>query len=100
MDHYAEDQGGNTMVLWPIDQWGDVFTVNLTWGSIMRLGIIRSVAIAIAVSGTIVAAAGVAAADQSRPTGGDDSSARSSCNNSSDLDFERCCFLSCGPFFK
>jgi hypothetical protein len=100
MDHYARDQWGNTMEPWPIDQWGDGFTVNLTWGNIMRVGIIRSVAIATAVSGTILAAAGVAAADQSRPTGGDDPSAQSSCNNSSDLDFERGCFLSWGPFFK
>jgi hypothetical protein len=69
----------------------------------MQPGIIRSgirgVAIAAMLSGAFFAAAGVAAADQSRPTGGDNPSAQSSCN-SSDLDFERGCFLSWGPFFQ
>jgi hypothetical protein len=67
---------------------------------IIRSGIIRGVAIAAMLSGAFFAAAGVAAADQSRPTGGDNPSAQSSCNSSSDLDFERGCFLSWGPFFK
>ena len=99
MDRHAGDQSGNTMEPGPIDQWGDSFTSNLTWGNIMRLGIIRSVAIATVLGGTILAAAGVAAADQKRPTGGDDPSANSTCN-SGDLDFDRGCFLSWGPFFR
>jgi hypothetical protein len=65
----------------------------------MRRNIIRSVAITTVLGGTIFSAAGVAAADQGRPTGGDNSSAQSGCNTS-ELDSERGCFLSWGPFFK
>jgi hypothetical protein len=66
----------------------------------MRRVIIRSVAIITLLGGTILAAAGVAgAADQQRPTGGDNSSAQASCSPSerySDLG----CMLNWGPFFR
>ncbi|HYZ37209.1 MAG TPA: hypothetical protein VE673_10900 [Pseudonocardiaceae bacterium] len=51
-------------------------------------------------SGTILAAAGMAAAaDQQRPTGGDNPSARSTCN-SSDRYSDLGCMLGWAPFFK
>jgi hypothetical protein len=66
----------------------------------MRRSIIRSVTIITVLSGTILAAAGMAAAaDQQRPTGGDDPSARSSCN-SSDRYSDPGCMLGWGPLFK
>jgi hypothetical protein len=78
---------------------GRRFIDNSNLGDSMRRNIIRSVAITTVLGGTIFGAVGVAAADQGRPTGGDNSSAQSGCN-SSDLDFDRGCFLNWGPFFR
>jgi hypothetical protein len=62
----------------------------------MRRNIIRSLAITTVLGGTLFTAAGVAAADQGRPTGGD----KSPTCSPSDLEFEQGCFAGWGPFFK
>jgi hypothetical protein len=66
----------------------------------MRRSIIRSVALTVVFTGTVLATAGVAAAaDQGRPTGGDNSSAQASCS-SSDRYSDPGCMLGWEPFFK
>ncbi|MGH3831674.1 MAG: hypothetical protein ACRDRS_14705 [Pseudonocardiaceae bacterium] len=59
--------------------------------------IVRFLAVAAVLGGVVFTGAGVAAADQSRPVGGDNFSAPS-CGNS-ELDFIHGCFLGFGPFF-
>ncbi|MGH3695679.1 MAG: hypothetical protein ACRDRX_17100 [Pseudonocardiaceae bacterium] len=51
-----------------------------------------------AISGIILTDAGVAAADQERPAGGDNSSTQPSCG-AGDIDFAQGCFLGWGRFF-
>jgi hypothetical protein len=71
-----------------------------SWGDIVRRSIIRSVAITTVLSGTILTATGVAAAaDQRRPTGGDDPSAQGGCT-SSDRYSDPGCMLGWGPLFR
>jgi hypothetical protein len=68
------------------------------WGDTVRGVIIRLLAIAAVLGGVVFTGAGVAAADQGRPVGGDNSSAPAC--GPSDLDFTNGCFLGWGRFFK
>ncbi|MGH3669707.1 MAG: hypothetical protein ACRDSH_03580, partial [Pseudonocardiaceae bacterium] len=60
----------------------------------MRRVIVRALAIAAVLGGVAVAGAGVAAAEQARPVGGDNPSAQPC--GSGDMDFEHGCFLGMG----
>jgi hypothetical protein len=77
---------------------GRRFTDDSNLGDSMRRNTIRSVAITTVLGGTIFSAAGVAAADQGRPTGGDNSSAQGC--SSSDGYSDPGCMLGWGPLFK
>ena len=67
-------------------------------GDTVRRVIIRFLAIAAVLGGVVVTGTGVAAADQGRPVGGDNSSAPVC--GASDIDFAYGCFLGWGWFFK
>jgi hypothetical protein len=60
--------------------------------------IVRFLVIVAVLGGVASAGAGVAAADQGRPVGGDDSSAPPC--GTSDIDFEHGCFFGWGRFFQ
>jgi hypothetical protein len=64
----------------------------------MRGVIGRFLVIVAVLGGVVVTGAGVAAADQGRPVGGDNSSAPPC--GTSDIDFAYGCFLGWGWFFK
>jgi hypothetical protein len=64
----------------------------------VRRVIVRSLAITAVLGGVAFAGAGVAAAEQARPVGGDNPSAQPC--PAGDLDFEHGCFLGWGRFFK
>jgi hypothetical protein len=66
----------------------------------MRRVIIPSLATTAVMSGIIITGVGVAAADQEKPTGGDQIGSVAPACGAGELDFERGCFLSWGPFFK
>ena len=76
---------------------GTVHT-RLSLGDTVRGVVVRLLAIAAVLGGVMVTGAGVAAADQQRPVGGDNLSAPPC--GTADLDFARGCFLGWGPFFK
>lgn len=77
---------------------GQRFTDNRTWGDTVRRVIVRFLAVAAVLGGVVVTDAGVAAADQKRPVGGDNSSAPSC--KASDIDVDYGCLVGEGPFFK
>jgi hypothetical protein len=76
---------------------GQRFTGNRTWGDTVRGVIVRFLAVAAVLVGVAVTGAGVAAADQKRPVGGDNPSAPSC--GASDINVESGCVIGEGPFF-
>jgi hypothetical protein len=71
---------------------------HLNWGDTMRRVIIRFLAAAAVLGGVVFTGAGVAAADQGRPVGGDNSSAPPC--GAGDIDFAHGCFFGWGRTFS